>query len=64
MTGAATEDEAREDRTWSVSLQVHVWTTVTVRAADVEDAVERAADDVRARFGEDVFINEDSTEVG
>ncbi|MCA1712573.1 MAG: hypothetical protein LC789_13445 [Actinobacteria bacterium] len=59
----AAESEAAGPRPWSVSMQVLVWTTVTVDADDLEQAMQRAEDHARSMYGDEVFINRDATEV-
>jgi hypothetical protein len=59
----AEESTHAPSRPWSVSMQVLVWTTVTVDAADVEQAMDKAEELARDVYGDEVFINRDSTEV-
>ena len=56
-------DGAPRSRSWSVTLQVNLWTTVTVDAASLDEAVASAERETQLRYGDDVFIDVGSAEV-
>ena len=56
-------DETPRSRSWSVTLQVNLWTTVTVDAASLDEAVASAEREAQLRYGDDVFVDVGSAEV-
>ncbi|MCW2667740.1 MAG: hypothetical protein JWN57_2702 [Frankiales bacterium] len=60
---AAAHTAPPEVRPWTVSLQLHVWTSTTVRPGDLHEAMELAEDEAQLRYGDGIFIDRASTEV-
>lgn len=54
---------APDVRPWTVSLQVHVWTSTTVHAGDMDEAMSLAEEQARLLYGDEIFIDSASTEV-
>lgn len=64
MTDTTAASAAPADvRPWTVSLQVHVWTSTTVQADDMHEAMALAEDEARLIYGDGIFIDSASTEV-
>ena len=64
MTDTAAAHAAPPDvRPWTVSLQLHVWTSTTVHAGDMDEAMALAEDEARLLYGDGIFIDSASTEV-
>lgn len=50
-------------RPWTISLQAHIWTSTTIHAGDIDQALALQLDQARTTYGDGIFINSDASEV-